>query len=294
MRNFKLFAQFLALMTGLLFFAGCQQDETVSPADATIDERNSSFSAFPNVNFYGLGTANDLYTYRSGPPATYMGQVRLTGLRDGEFMQAIDVRPATKGLYGVSNMSIIYQINPATGVATPLSQVPFTPAIEGTTVGFDFNPSIDRIRLVTDSGQNLRISPVTGMVVGVDVSLGGAVVAINSAAYSNNFVGSFNPSLYDIDILQGNLYRQNANAGGLTLVGSTGLTIRGEGGFDISRTGAAFGVFLATGGAPYLSSTPVVDDPTQEAYRLYSINLKSGQATNLGPVRDLIGIAIAH
>ncbi len=295
MRNFKLFGQLLTLCTGLLFFTGCQQDESVSPLNGSIEERNSSTTAYPNVLFYGLGPSNELYTYRSGPPATEVSSVMITGLRTEEFILAIDVRPATRGLYGVSNQSMIYTINGSTGVATAVSQTPFTPAIEGSTIGFDFNPMVDRMRLVTDKGQNLRIHPTTGQVVGVDLAINGPVVAVNSVAYSNNNAGASGTSLYDVDVLEGKLYRQNANAGSLVLVGSTGLTIVGEGGFDISRTGAALGVYLASGRPSFGSSGGIggtSDDTTQEAYRLYSMNLRTGQATSLGKVRPMIGLAI--
>src|SRR5687768_15555537 len=167
MRNLKLFGQFLVLLTGLLFFAGCQQEESLSPIDNSIDERNSSFTAYPNVTFYGLSSMNELYTYRSGPPVTMLSSTMIRGLRDGEMLMAIDIRPATKVLYGVSNANMIYTINTAAGtdaygLATPVSTTPFSPGIDGSVVGFDFDPRLDRIRLVTDNGQNVRISPTTG------------------------------------------------------------------------------------------------------------------------------------
>lgn len=297
MRNLRLFSQFLALITGLLFFAGCQQDDIASPGNASLDERNSSTLAYPNHNFYGLSSTNELYTYRSGPPATMLTSVPITGLRDEEMMMAIDIRPINRVLYGVSNMNYIYTIGTdafgmvPVGTATAVSQTPFTPAIDGTVVGFDFDPRLDVIRIVTDNGQNLRISPTTGQVVGVDVilSAGGTTPAINAIAYSNNFAGTLGTTLYDIDMKDGKLYRQSSNLGGLTLVGSTGLIINGEGGFDISRRGVALAVFLASGTSGGLGTDPNL---LNEAYRLYGINLRTGQATSLGEVRNLIGIAI--
>lgn len=299
MRNLKLFGQFLILLSGLLFF-GCQQEEIINPDNTSIDERNTFTPAYPNMTFFGLGTANELYMYRSGPPATLLSNTVIRGLREGELMMAIDFRPATKTLYGVSNMNYIYTISTSTsfgsvpmGTATRVSDTPFSPGIEGSMVGFDFDPRADRIRIVTDKGQNLRIDPNTGQVVGIDLAVSGQTVAINGIAYSSNYyTGSFTSSLlYDIDVLEGKLYRQNPMGGSLTLVGSTGLTISGEGGFDISSKGVAMGTFLASGNNPSFG-TNSNDETVTEAYRLYGINLKNGVATSLGKVRPMIGIAL--
>jgi len=298
MRNLKLFGQFLAILIGFLFFAGCQQEEIMSPVnDAAIDERN--LSAYPsNVTFWGIDSSSALYKYTSGPPATLLSSYTISGLRDGENLVAIDFRPANRVLYGVSNLNLIYSINTSgfgtgpVGTATRISQAPFSPVIEGTTVGFDFNPATDRIHLITDKGQNLRISPSTGQVISVDqyLSGSGSILAINSAAFSNNFSGTTGTSLYDVDYLQGKVYRQSG--GSLTLIGSTGLTITGEGGFDISRTGAALGVYNAFGRPVWGSTTTSTDDGSQQAYRLYGINLRTGAATNLGKVKPMIGLSI--
>jgi hypothetical protein len=61
---------------------------------------------------------------------------------------------------------------------------PFTPAIDGGVVGFDINPTDDRIRLVTDNDQNLRIHPLSGQVVAIDKNLTPSQVSINSIAYA--------------------------------------------------------------------------------------------------------------
>jgi len=296
MRNLKLFGQMLALMTGLLFFAGCQKDDAASPANS-IDERSTT-TYVSSMNLYGLGPSNELYSYRSGPPATYMSETQIRGLRDGETMLAIDVRPATKTLYGVSSMSALYKIDPATGMATPAAQsgvgtsgstspTTFTPTLDGTTVAMDFNPQMDRLKVMTDKGQNLTINPTTGQVTNVGITTS-PTYGINSIAYSNNFTGTAGTSLYDIDAFSGQLFRMSST-GSQTLVGTTGLTMTGEGGFDISRSGQAVGAFLASGPAGYGTSP---DAQAEEAYRLYLISLRNGQVTDLGKVKPMIGVAI--
>src|SRR6185436_9082320 len=99
--------------------------------------------------------------------------------------------------------------------------------------GFDFNPAVDRIRVVTDTGLNFRLNPNTGAP--VDGDLGGAagsVAGVNpdgllnglatgapSAAYTNSYgqslVGGVT-TLYLLDSTTGSLLIQNPpNAGTL-------------------------------------------------------------------------------
>jgi hypothetical protein len=181
----------------------------------------------------------------------------------------------------------LYIIDPNTGLVQPVSPTPFSPAIAGNYVGFDFDPREDRIRLVTDKDQNLRINPTTGVVTNQDLPLNPLVPSINSIAYSPTTFSLSASSLFDIDIAEGMLYRQNPIAGTLTPVGSLGITVSGEGGFDISRNSTALAVLYASGRG--VGGGSIDADP---AYRLYSINLKSGGATSFGKVKNLIGIAI--
>ena len=46
-------------------------------------------------------------------------------------------------------------------------------ALQGTVFGFDFNPAADRIRVVSNMGQNLRLHPDTGAVVDGDAAVEG-------------------------------------------------------------------------------------------------------------------------
>src|SRR5690606_10720728 len=90
----------------------------------------------------------------------------------------IDFRPQTGQLYalGVNDMAdnaTVYVIDPQSGGATVVGSeglvrfvtttgatVDLPPASVG--YGFDFNPTVDRIRVVTATGLNLRINPITG------------------------------------------------------------------------------------------------------------------------------------
>jgi hypothetical protein len=64
-------------------------------------------------------------------------------------------------LYALGLSSRIYFINEKSGVATAVGST-ISPAIVGANASLDFNPTVDRIRLVTESGQNLRLHPELG------------------------------------------------------------------------------------------------------------------------------------
>jgi hypothetical protein len=191
------------------------------------------------------------------------------GLQAGETILGIDVRPSNGLLYGISNQSRLYVINPGTGQVTQVgASGNFT--LNGTAFGMDFNPVPDRIRLVSDTEQNLRINPNDGTAI-IDGALNpaGNIVAV---AYSNNFAGAASTVLYAIDSVAGTLnIISNPNAGGpITLVGSLGLgqNLDSRIGFDISGlSGVAF-ASINIGGFT----------------NLYTINLNTGAASLVGNI----------
>src|SRR5690606_13642359 len=135
---------------------------------------------------------------------------------------AIDTRPKTRELFGISDQSILYVLDAATGVATPISGKALDPAVNGKLVSFDFNPMDDLIRITTETGQNLRVSPVSGAVVGVDLPVNFNLTALGCSAYS--YTIGYNRSMYyGISQGDGTLYRStNPNGGVIQFVGNTG------------------------------------------------------------------------
>ena len=201
----------------------------------------------PAITFYALGGGTMLDKFSTTSPEKVLNSATITGLQNGEKILAIDFRPATGQLYGVGSTSRIYVIDPKTGTEravsgqspnpTPAVPASFTPALSGNIVGFDFNPTVDRIRIVTSTGQNLRLNPETGTVVpmGVDGSINGKAGAMISAvAYDNNVAGAVETELYAIDFVGDKLFEIDPpNNGTLVEVGPLKLDVTGEGGFDI-------------------------------------------------------------
>jgi hypothetical protein len=232
----------------------------------------------PDIVFYGVTAANQLVKMNAKASTTALATITITGLPAGEKILAIDFRPATAQLYGVGATSRLYTINHETGAAVALGAAAFTPAISGNLVGFDFNPTVDRIRMVTSSGQNLRLHPETGVVAATDTPLNPGAPSVPAAAYTNSFAGATTTILYNIDIATKKLYKQDPpNNGTLVEVGSFDVASANESGFDISADNMVALASFNAGGKSVL----------------YQLDLSTGKATNLGNLATpIIGLAI--
>lgn len=290
--NVKFFSYF-ATMFALVFLAiGCAKEDSISPNDDLSIEERTLIGGTPSVPLIGLTAENQLVHLVSGPPVAEKALIAITGLRPEERMLAIDYRFRSRELYGVTSESILYKINPTTGVATPVTGFVMNPTISGGMVGMDFDPVRDILRIVTSQGQNLQVSPLTGAVLSVDGNLNPGTPAVQSAAYS--YATKYQKSaLYDIDSTDQALYVQNPQDGGtLEKVGPLGFTFEGEGGFEITTKNQAFAVQFGRSLWPGSDAgSGQYDVITEDAYRLLSINLTYGSAKSLGRVRPLIGLA---
>ncbi len=235
---------------------------------------------------FAVTAGNNLISFNQANPSAIIKTSAITGVQSGEAIVGIDFRPRTGVLYGLSNQSRVYTLNPATGAATQAGSAQLTPALSGTSFGFDFNPVPDRIRVTSDAEQNLRLNPDTGAVAATDTNLVFAMGDPNAsanpnivgAAYTNNFSGATATSLYGIDsnldalVLQGSPGGApvSPNTGQLTTVGPLGVNTTDQVGFDIvGPTGAAFASLTAAGAT---SSS------------LYTINLTTGQVSLVGAI----------
>ncbi|MEY4539780.1 MAG: hypothetical protein RLZZ306_1537 [Bacteroidota bacterium] len=234
----------------------------------------------PDLTFFALSNGNQLLKINANNSSTATATTPITGLLPSDLLTAIDFRPATGELYGVSSQNRIYVINQETGTARIIGTTALNPTISGTAVGLDFNPTVDRIRLVTSTGQNLRLHPETGAVAATDGAInGGSSPKIESVAYTGNTAGSTVTILYDIDSQTDKLYKQDPpNNGTLVEVGSLGTDISMSAGFDINPAGD---VALA---AVMVSSK----------WELHQIDLTTGKTTKLGdlPTGNITGLAI--
>ena len=214
----------------------------------------------------GLTQGSALITFDTATPALTTGPVAVSGLGAGETLLGIDFRPQTGQLFGLGSGSNLYTIDATTGAATLVA--PLTATLNGTAFGVDFNPLVDRLRIVSDANQNLRVNPGNAVTL-VDGNLNPADPHVVGAAYTNNFDGTTSTTLYVLDSSLNNLLIQNPpNAGVLISVAALGVNFNDLVGFDILGASSAF-ASLNTGGA---------------ATGFYSINLATGSAILIGDI----------
>ncbi|MDN3585075.1 DUF4394 domain-containing protein [Pedobacter aquatilis] len=240
---------------------------------------NDPLTPGPDVNFYALTADSKLLLINAKTPSAVTSQVSISGLQTGETILGIDFRPATGQLYGIGSTSRLYVIDQKTGIARSISAAPFTPALSGTSVAFDFNPTVDRIRLVTSSGQNLRLNPETGTVAATDGTINGVTNArVTAAAYTQNKAGATTTVLFDIDVANDKLHKQDPpNDGKLVEVGSLGYDVEDASGFDINPDGTSALAAMSVAGTS----------------SLFIIDINSGKASKVGNFsQQITGLAI--
>ncbi len=255
-----------------------------APASASAAER---FAASDGERI-GLFKSNSVKKVKS---------LKIKGLRGAQEIAGLDVRPCTGELFamGVANdRAQLYGVRlDRKDKEARLSDRGGRFPVEGDSFGFDFNPVVDRIRIVSGRGQNLRVSPgpapkpcpqamvvpPAGTVV-VDKRLnyaGGSFPGrprVTGVAYTNT-AGASTTQLLDIDDKSGNLFEQDPpNDGTLIDVDNLSVTPRGGVGFDIVRNRG------------FASVTP--KRKKKSASRLYSVALSTGKLRSLGEI-DLKG-----
>jgi hypothetical protein len=223
----------------------------------------------------GVTSAGNLVRFDSATPGTLTTIGAVSGLGTGQSLVAIDFRPATGELYGMGFLNgtgQLYKINPTTAAASALGN-PFSTKLTGTRFEIAFDPVADKLRVVSNAGENLRVDPASGSLAGLDSSInpGDVVVGI---AYDHNFKGATTTTLYGYDTTTNKLVTigsvggspNSANTGTLSAVGSTGVTAQLPGlGFDIDADGTAY-LNVVVGGTS----------------GLYTANLTTGALTSVG------------
>lgn len=225
----------------------------------------------PDLLVYAVTPANELVSFNANKPEMFLSKSAITGITSGEQILSIDFRPSTGELYALSSASKLYIINLSSSAARPVSTTAFVPAISGTIASIDFNPTVDRIRLVSNTGQNLRLHPETGATAATDMAINGpGAPSVTGIAYTNSKAGASSTVLFDIDAASGKLFKQDPpNNGTLVEVGSLGITLSGQAAFDIHPNNSI--ALLGAGNNLYLvdinnGKTGLIN-PLQEAVR---------------------------
>jgi hypothetical protein len=253
-----------------------------------------------DVLVFGLTKFGRLVRFKAGSPYRTKGIGRITGLVSPDTaLIGIDFRVQDGLLYGVGNGGGVYTIDTKNSQATFVNSL--TVPLAGTSFGVDFNPAADRLRIISDTGQNLRHNVNSGGTTLADgiltytpppidpttpASLPPPAFGVVAAAYTNNDLDANTATtLFVIDSTLDQIAIQSpANNGILVPTGKLGIDIDAVAGFDIfsdlddgvTVRNRAFATLLMDG-----------------TYSFYQINLLTGAATYLGDFyRKIIDIAV--
>ncbi len=233
------------------------------------------------VGLSSTGTALTKFSVERPGRIERLGSVQ--GLAGDTRLVGIDYRVQDGLLYGVGEAGGVYTVNTRTAFATKVSQL--TIALAGKDFGVDFNPAADRLRIVSDAGQNLRHNVAPGGVTIADGTLaytpGTAATGVTAVGYTNNDLSATTgTTLVDLDTTrdQGAL-QVPANDGTLLLTGPLGVPASAVAGFDV-RSQLADGVATANKG--YATLRPA---DTGRA-SLYAVDLLTGKASRIGSFGD--------
>jgi hypothetical protein len=260
------------------------------------------------VTVFALTAGGRIATFPLDNPKAIQNIVSIRGLARGEEVVGFDRRPANDTFYAVAQSrsgASLYTVDPSTGRATlvaPLVSAPTaanpnrTPVVlNGTEFGVDFNPAADALRVVSDTGQNLRIIPSartaadgTALQPGDTFTDGmlnrgtppATVTGVTGAAYTNNDTDPATATmLYVIDADRDELSLQNPpNAG--TLTNTVPLS---------KRTGPRVGFDIRTTATGDLAVASLTNENRIPRTRLVVVDLATGNVTSQG---NLFGVAL--
>lgn len=269
-----------------------------SDSTSTSCESGDGSRRSDSLGVVGLTEDQRLICFNENKPNEARNIGTVSGLMSGDILIGIDFRVQDSKLYGVSKTGGVYLIDTSNASAKKVSQL--TVALEGTSFGVDFNPPADRLRVVSDTGQNLRHNVNPGGTTLVDDPLdyppatpvnaiGPNALGVTGSGYTNNDLNAATATtLYALDTAMDQVALQSPpNDGTLAATGKLGIDAAPSVGFDIYST-VRDGV---TVNVQALASLLTANGATN----LYSINLPTGKATSRGSFstqNKVIGIAI--
>ncbi len=248
-------------------------------ARADSDRPAERTAAHTALHAIGLTADQRLVEFDVDKPGKTWDLGKVSGLSGDMKIVGIDFRVQNEKLYGVGDRGGIYTLSTESARAVKVSQL--TVALAGRSFGVDFNPAANRLRVISDTGQNLRhniddaAAPFTTTVDGTltnPTAPPSTALGVTGAAYTNNDLNAATATtLFDLDTMADRTSIQSpANAGTLAPTGNLGVDAGPDAGFDIyySPGKSTNSGYAALG--------------TAGAQRLYGINLLTGAAGDLG------------
>jgi hypothetical protein len=233
---------------------------------------------------------------KSADKAEVVGSVTGLGSADSALI-GIDFRAQDGKLYGVGNGGGVYTVDPTTATATFVNRL--TVMLDPTALffGVDFNPAADRLRIVSDTGQNLRHNVNAGGTTLSDAPLTimvgtGVVTApgITGAAYTNNDVPPpgmpTGTTLYDLDTMRNQVVVQSP-PNGVPMAIAPNLVPTGNLGLDPDPA-AGFDIYSVVVGGTAVDNLGYAVLNRGASSGFYSVSFQTGQATLLDEFKDQV------
>ena len=268
-----------------------------------------------------LLTGSRLATFSTLDPSVVGTPIALTGMTAGETLVSIDRRPRNGMLYGLgfdaaAGTVQLYVLHPATAFVTPIGPTGTFVGADGPTpvsigegsatrFGMDFNPAVDRVRVVNSAGQNFRMNPNSGAFVDGDLGgsagsvaglnmdgpIDGATDTVQETAYTNVDTLATVTTQYTLDASLDSLCIQNPpNGGTQTACKALGTAIDAVLGFDVPPgVNAPANNTVASG-----QGIAVVRPAGQASDVLAPVDLTTGTLGTMTPLgtTDTLGIAV--
>ncbi|MEQ3551317.1 DUF4394 domain-containing protein [Pseudonocardia nematodicida] len=241
------------------------------------------------------GLAGDkLVSFGTSAPGSVDVIGAVSGLEGDKYLVGIDYRVQDGLLYGVGDGGGIYEVDDSDASASKIGRLSVD--LDGEYFGVDFNPAANALRVISDSGQNLRqpfatmpladtvedtalTNPATAPATGTVPATG-----VSAAGYTNNDLDdSTATTLFVLDTELDRVSVQSpANDGTLAPTGSLPAEIGPEAGLDVYST-VVDGVTVAN------DAFAAVEVNGEK--RLWAVDLLTGDADDLGglgaPVRAI-------
>ena len=248
----------------------------------------------------GLADAGtSLVSFSTNNPGLVRDIGAITGLTSDTGFIGIDYRVQNGRLYGVGDKGGLYTLNAQDAAAKKVGQL--SVALQGVDFGVDFNPAANALRVISDTGQNLR-QPFPAAVGGafgdgptaptaVDGPLTRPVVpattppstqpalGLTGAAYTNNDLDpSTATSLFDLDTARDQVTLQSPANSGMTAA-TGGLVV------DFART-SGFDIYSRIRNGKTVEALPYAVSTAGGVATLYDVDLLTGAVESDGAIGD--------
>ena len=191
---------------------------------------------------------------------------------------------------GVGNGGGVYTIDTTTASAQLVNTL--TIPLDGTAFGVDFNPAADRLRIISDTGQNLAHNVNAGGTTVQNAALTYtappatpvAATGLSGAAYTNNDVAPDGAptatTLFDVDTTLDQIVIQSPPGNGI-------LVATGKLGFDAGPS-AGLDIYSHAESGATVANTAFATLSANGAYSFYRVSLTTGRATVIGGFDDSV------